>query len=190
MQRKSRGTGVRVTRRGLAFALAGAALAVFSSGCATVLHGTHQDVRFITMPPGATAEAKGQSVTTPGSLRLPRKAEKITVHIEKEGYKPVDVVLQREGSGAFWANCALIPVGMVVGYQFGNRHQWFGGFEEATAGAVLAPLAGFVADAGDSAAYGFQEEVVVALEAVAAQAPSRAGGQLARASPPPARSPQ
>jgi uncharacterized protein YceK len=47
-------------------------LAPLLSGCATVIHGTRQNVRVETDPPGATASAGGQKITTPGVLTLKR----------------------------------------------------------------------------------------------------------------------
>ncbi len=146
-----------------------AVLPLAAGGCASVFNGTHQHVRIVTIPPGARAEALGQSTTTPGELRVPRREKRVTVHIEKDGFKAVDVALHRERSGAVWTNFALIPLGAYLGYSLGNRSEWFGGIEESFWGGAALPAVGMVSDFSTGAAYRFEEELVVGLEpAVAA----------------------
>ncbi|MGE5236002.1 MAG: hypothetical protein ACM3O7_06625 [Acidobacteriota bacterium] len=159
-----------------------AVLSIAAGGCASVFNGTHQHVRIVTVPPGARAEAMGQSTITPGELRVPRTVQQVTVHIEKDGFKPVDAALHRERSGAVWANWALIPAGMALGYSLAGHGGWFGGLEESLWGGVGIPVAGMVTDFATGSAYRFEEELIVGLEAKTAEerAPT---GELDRGSP-------
>jgi len=87
------------------------ALLLLTGGCATVFHDTRQKIEVFTDPPGATATAGDQRVTTPGVLRLPRKAKSTEIRIEKEGYAPRSVILQRRVSGLVWLNFVGIAGG-------------------------------------------------------------------------------
>ncbi len=88
---------------------------ILSAGCATILHGSHQNVRVETDPPGATASADGQTITTPGVLKLHRKATGLEVVVEKEGYVTRRVALVRKDAGSDWKNIVFAPVGFAVG---------------------------------------------------------------------------
>jgi hypothetical protein len=78
-------------------------------GCATLAHGTRQDVRVTSDPPGAavtvlTRDKSGKDVVrsrpgvTPIVLSLTRRDPNIVVRLEKEGCSPVDVPLKRSVS--------------------------------------------------------------------------------------------
>ncbi len=83
-------------------------------GCATVLHGTTQQVRFESMPPAATAHVGVQTVTTPGDLSLSRKSA-YDVEFEKPGYLPAHSHIGQVSSGAVWGNLLLGGIiGMIV----------------------------------------------------------------------------
>src|ERR1035441_2144133 len=71
-------------------------LAPLLAGRATVIHGTRQNVRVETDPPGATASAGGQKITTPGVLTLKRKEKALEIVVEKEGYETRHVALTRK----------------------------------------------------------------------------------------------
>lgn len=76
------------------------AAAMLLGGCATLVHGPYQKVRIESDPPGATAnvsamlsqrgplflDAKKQTITTPGTLRL-RRDNTYRVEVLKPGYK-------------------------------------------------------------------------------------------------------
>lgn len=88
---------------------------ILSAGCGTILHGSRQDIRVETDPPGATASAEGQTITTPGVLKLHRKATGLEVVVEKEGYVTRRVALVRKDAGSDWKNIVFAPVGFAVG---------------------------------------------------------------------------
>ena len=161
------------TRR-LSGALAALAViaAFFASGCATALHGRYQKVQVVTSPDGATAEALGQTIRTPGVLRLPREAPFVEIRIEKEGYAAQVVRLDRTGSRAVWWNLAGIPVGLVAGLAGANL--WNLDTQAAAGAAGGAGLAGlgFAADYSSGAAYELvPKKVIVRLEPIARAAP-------------------
>jgi hypothetical protein len=138
-----------------------------TTGCATILQGSHQNILVETDPPGATVSAAGQSITTPGTLSFRRDAKDLDVIVEKEGYVPCRAVLTRKENGTKWANLALVPVGAAIGVGFGSlgsseddplliqvSDAVFG--PEATWGfilGVLVPATGFLVDHATGAAY-------------------------------------
>lgn len=150
--------------------LAPGAIAVLlaTSGCATLLHGTTQKVRIQTDPAGATATAEGQTIRTPGVLRLSRRSAFVEVRIEKDGYSPQVVRLDRTGSTAVWWNLTAIPVGMAAGAAGGN----LGNFVQRGAlGGAGAAAAAFAADYSAGGAYELvPSRVAVRLVPVESQA--------------------
>lgn len=86
----------------LAFLLAGTAL--FLTGCATLLHDNHQSVRIFSEPGEAKATVDGLfHMTTAGTVNLSRLTDHIAV-IEKDGYEPATVKIERHMSGWVWWN--------------------------------------------------------------------------------------
>jgi hypothetical protein len=143
-------------------------LAPLLSGCATVIHGTRQDVRVETEPPGATASVGDQKITTPGVLKLKRKEKALEIVVEKEGYETRRVALTRKDSGWQWLNMIGIPVGIVAGASAGesNSSQDISSSLRNTAtgavvGGVVLSGAGFLIDYGDGAAYKLDPPLVV-----------------------------
>lgn len=135
-------------------------------GCATVIHGTHQDVRVETDPPGATATVGDQKITTPGVLKLKRKEKALEIVVEKEGYETRRVALARKDSGWDWLNAIGIPIGIGVGGAIGHRSDsGFLAFEGAATGAIIGGAglsgAGFLIDNGNGAAYKLDPPLVV-----------------------------
>jgi hypothetical protein len=100
-------------------ALALAALAL--TGCATVMAGTQQEVRFVSEPPGATASVPGiGAVQTPGSLELDRlRPHRVT--FVATGYAPVTVDLDRSVNPWVLGNafCGILP-GLLVDFLVGG----------------------------------------------------------------------
>lgn len=92
----------RITASGLAF-LSTLALA----SCASIIHGTHQDVGITSVPTGATVTIDNvQTGTTPVIAKLTRKDNHL-VRIALPGYQPYDLTLTRGVSGWVWGNIAF-----------------------------------------------------------------------------------
>lgn len=72
--------------------------------CASIIHGTHQDVGISSNPTGAQVSVDGQvKGATPVVANLTRKDNHI-VRIELAGYKPYETTLTRKVSGWVWGN--------------------------------------------------------------------------------------
>jgi uncharacterized protein YceK len=92
----------------IAVKMALGAIAIFvTSGCATVIHGTRQDVGISSTPTGASVTIDNlQSGTTPVFAKLRRK-ENHVVRISLPGYQPTDLTLTSSVSGWVWGNIAI-----------------------------------------------------------------------------------
>lgn len=80
-------------------------LAAFSlTACATIMHGTSQDVGISSSPTGAKVMIDGQSgAVTPYVAKLSRKDNHI-VKLSLDGYAPAELTLTRGVSGWVWGN--------------------------------------------------------------------------------------
>jgi uncharacterized protein YceK len=77
------------------------------TGCATIIHGTRQDVGISSTPAGAFVTIDNlQSGTTPVFSKLRRK-ENHVVRISLPGYQPMDLTLTSSVSGWVWGNLAI-----------------------------------------------------------------------------------
>ena len=86
----------------LVFLLAGTALLL--SSCATLLHDNHQSVRIFSTPGEAQVTVDDLfHLTTTGTVNLSRLTDHIAV-IEKDGYEPATVRIERRMSGWVWWN--------------------------------------------------------------------------------------
>jgi hypothetical protein len=80
--------------------------------CASIMHGTHQDVGISSNPTGAQVSVDGQITgKTPIVANLRRKENHI-IHLELAGYKPYDTTVTRSVSGWVWGN---IVIGGLIG---------------------------------------------------------------------------
>jgi hypothetical protein len=87
-------------------------LALTVVGCASIMHGTTQDIGFSSNPTNAKVTVDGQPRgNTPVVVKLPRKDNHI-VRMELDGYQPFEATLTRGTSGWVWGN---IVFGGVVG---------------------------------------------------------------------------
>jgi len=78
--------------------------ALFVGACASIIHGTHQDVGISSNPTAAHVTVDGQQTgTTPVVAHLTRKDNHI-VRLELPGYKPYEATLTRGVSGWVWGN--------------------------------------------------------------------------------------
>jgi hypothetical protein len=86
--------------------LAGASLAL--SSCATLLHSNHQSVRIFSTPSEAKVVVDGRfHLTTAGTVNLSRYEDHTAV-IEKEGYEPVTITIERRMSKWVFANLVCL----------------------------------------------------------------------------------
>ncbi len=84
-----------------------ALVATSLSGCATVVHGANDDLKFRSSPSGATVQiTNGQSCTTPCKIKVKRKYD-LRADYVLEGYKPTYVLVQSKMSGAAVGNLLL-----------------------------------------------------------------------------------
>ena len=82
-------------------------VALFSSGCATIVSGTNQKVSVTSQPPGAKVTADGKmTATAPTDFTLDRKSDH-TLEFSKEGYKTATVMLKRTINGMLAGNILL-----------------------------------------------------------------------------------
>ncbi|MGE3152816.1 MAG: PEGA domain-containing protein [Nitrospiraceae bacterium] len=83
------------TRSALRFSLPALGLSALLSGCASLAHGDHQSVTLYTDPPEADVVIDERiHLTAPGKVSLNRK-EDHTARIEKAGYEPMTVRIER-----------------------------------------------------------------------------------------------
>lgn len=88
---------------------------LLSTGCASVFLWSHDELKVVTDPPGATARAGDVSVVTPGVLKLKRGSRTpVVVRVEKEGFGSRDIVVGWSRSGAVWTNVVGISAGAAV----------------------------------------------------------------------------
>lgn len=88
----------------------------FVTGCGSIIHGTKQQVFFNSTPQGATVRlTDGTHFTTPHVAQL-RRAQDHTVTIEKEGYEPERITINRDFNWAatIFGNLLWITPGVIV----------------------------------------------------------------------------
>jgi hypothetical protein len=87
-------------------------VALLTTGCATIIHGTRQDVGISSTPTGASVTIDSmQFGTTPVFSKLRRK-ENHVVRISLPGYQPTDLTLTSSVSGWVWGN---VVIGGLIG---------------------------------------------------------------------------
>lgn len=88
-------------------------LGLFGQGCATILHGTTQEVSINSDPAGARVDIDRESVgTTPCSVEL-KRGDNHVVAISMEGYYTEEVAVMKVMSGAVAGN---ILAGGIIGW--------------------------------------------------------------------------
>jgi hypothetical protein len=97
------------SKKGLAFIFitCGAFAGFAISGCATIIHGTRQDVSISSSPSGADVWVDNSQVgQTPVIAHLSRKDSHI-VKLVLPGYQPYETTITRSVSGWVWGNIAF-----------------------------------------------------------------------------------
>lgn len=89
-------------------------LALGAAGCATIVQGPHQRVRFETQPAGATVRTQTQTCTTPCSLRLKRN-QNVGAEVRKPGYEPETVYIRYTLDPWILGNIVFLPLAPLGG---------------------------------------------------------------------------
>ncbi len=95
-------------------------------GCATIMHGSHQDLPIKTMPPDVIARVDTESCVTPCTLRVSRLAEKIHFIVEGDTektyplFKNVNTFEVYVGNIIFFFPGAFI--GVAIDHQTGAKY--------------------------------------------------------------------
>lgn len=80
--------------------LGGIVVGLLVAGCASIIHGTKQEIAVSSIPTGAEVSVRGvHMATTPSVIKLKRKNSNIAIRFEKEGYEPVEIALRRSTDG-------------------------------------------------------------------------------------------
>ncbi len=96
----------RRVSRGVACVLLAAC--AFSSACATVINGSMQRVAVASDPPGAEVYVNGAPAgVTPAFVDVPRRDADLQLRLEKDGYEPTVLAVERSRSGWLVGNVLL-----------------------------------------------------------------------------------
>jgi hypothetical protein len=88
------------------------------SGCATVMHGTRQEIEVASSPTGARVWIDDIDIgITPLSVELKRTTDH-SVRIEFAGYEQAELNITRKWSGWIWGNLVLAPLVLPLPIQF------------------------------------------------------------------------
>ena len=101
-------------------------IAALLAGCASIIHGSRQDIRVTSNPSGAVVRVNlnNTATTTPGVLNLNRKEIGYVLTFEKEGYKPVEVSLRRTTGGWLFGNILFGGIiGIVIDFASGSAYK-------------------------------------------------------------------
>ena len=96
-----------------------------SSGCATIVSGTDQNVSFDSEPEGATVRVAGKVIgQTPVSTRLDKNSDQ-TVSFEMDGYRTVSKSLTTKTDAWFFGNIIIGGLfGSTTDYASGAIHEY------------------------------------------------------------------
>ncbi|MDP9172901.1 MAG: PEGA domain-containing protein [Planctomycetota bacterium] len=81
-------------------------------GCATLVRGTHQDMKFDSVPRGAIVEVAGKTYTTPSEIDLCRR-DTYPVTISKPGYRTVKFDVTPQWDGISLVGNMILPGGSI-----------------------------------------------------------------------------
>jgi len=94
-------------------------------GCASIMHGTSQEMTFQSSPEEVTVTVTGRVIgKTPVTSRLDKKSGQSVV-FSKDGYKPVTMELTTTLDAWFWGNIVLGGfIGSTTDYLNGGVHEY------------------------------------------------------------------
>lgn len=115
-----------------------------AAACATIMHGTNQDVGLSSSPTNARVTVNNKPVgNTPVVAKLSRKDNHI-VRFELEGYQPFEATLTRRTSGWVWGNIVFGGlIGLAVDAMSGGLYKLT---PEQIAGTMLTATAALTPD--------------------------------------------
>jgi hypothetical protein len=122
------------------------ATALAVSACASIIHGTRQDIGISSSPTGAAVTVDNQvGAVTPYIAKLSRKDNHI-VKLTMDGYAPAELTLTRSVSGWVWGNLVFGGlVGLAVDAISGGMYK----LNPPQLQAALATQSAFIAPAKD-----------------------------------------
>lgn len=96
---------------------------LFITACATIMNGDMVSVPVYTTPSGALLVINGVEYTSPATVQAPRGKGDFKLHIEKEGYKPVDILLRQSADGWLWGNILFGGlIGLAIDFITGDAY--------------------------------------------------------------------
>jgi len=98
-------------------------IAILFQGCATLVSGSKQTIRFSSYPTQATVKINGIPYgKTPTKARLKRRGQQY-IQIEMEGYKTYETTFTKRLNGWFWGNILIGGlIGMVIDAATGSMY--------------------------------------------------------------------
>ncbi len=98
-------------------------MAFLAAGCATIMNGDMVNVPVYTSPSGAKVIVNGTTYNSPATVMIPRGKGDFKLHIEKEGYQPVDILLTQSPDGWIWGNVIFGGlIGLAVDFITGDAY--------------------------------------------------------------------
>ena len=94
------------------------------SGCATIIHGSRQEIGISSIPTGASVSVNGEKMgRTPTIVKVKRKDSQV-VQILLDGYLPYEVVLTRKVDGWIVGNIIFGGlIGLIVDVATGSMYK-------------------------------------------------------------------
>jgi hypothetical protein len=107
-----------------------ALVAVLSTGCASIVHQTTQQIPVASNPPGAAVTVacgdvnNDPKLVTPTVVTVHRKPSHCSISLNKDGYQPAEVALARKMSGWYLGNILFGGIiGLIVDAANGAMYQ-------------------------------------------------------------------
>ncbi len=82
----------------------GVSVVIAFAGCASIMHGTTQQIGIGSNPSGAKVTVGGQSFGTTPTIADLKRGDNHIVKIELDGYLPFETTLTKKVSGWVWGN--------------------------------------------------------------------------------------
>lgn len=96
---------------------------LFIAACATIMNSDMVSVPVYTTPSGAKLVINGMEYTSPATVQAPRGKGDFKLHVEKKGYKPVDILLRQSLDGWLWGDIILGGlIGLAVDFITGDAY--------------------------------------------------------------------